>query len=81
VLAWAGEGSIAIYLLAEYEQGLVRQLLVWAHVTEPYAQLILPTLAAVVIPAWVYQHRVKLRLEWLFVAPFGKLRERRRAAV
>lgn len=80
VLAWAGEGSIAIYLMGEYGQGLMRQLLVSAHVTEPYVQLIVPTLVAIVIPAWIYQHRVKLRLQWLFVAPLGAAPERQRAA-
>ncbi len=80
LLAWAGEASIAIYLMGEYGQALMRQMLVWVHVTEPYVQLIVPTLIAVVVPAWVYQHRVRLRLEWLFVAPFGKLRPAARAA-
>ena len=76
ILAWAGEASLAIYLAGEYGQGLVRQLLVLAHIVEPYAQLILPTIAAIVIPAWVYQHRVRLHLEWLFIAPFFKPRPR-----
>lgn len=72
VFAWAGEASLAIYLAGQYGQGLVRQLMQWAHITAPYPQLILPTLAAIVIPAWVYQHRVRLHLEWLFIAPFFK---------
>ncbi len=76
VFAWVGEASIAIYMAGEYAQGLVRQLLVWAHVIAPYPQLFLPTIAAIAIPSWVYQHRVRLRLDWLFVAPFGKLRRR-----
>ena len=76
VFAWAGEASLAIYLAGEYGQGLVRQLMEWAHVTAPYPQLILPTIAAIVIPAWVYQHRVRLHLEWLWVAPFWKVQPR-----
>jgi fucose 4-O-acetylase-like acetyltransferase len=76
VFAWAGEASLAIYLAGEYGQGLVRQLLLWAHIIEPYTQLILPTIAAIVIPAWIYQHRVRLHLEWLFIAPFWKPRPR-----
>ncbi len=72
VFTWTGEASLAIYLAGEYGQGLVRQLMEWAHVTAPYPQLILPTIAAIAIPAWVYQHRVKLHLEWLFIAPFFK---------
>jgi fucose 4-O-acetylase-like acetyltransferase len=76
VFAWMGEASLAIYLAGEYGQGLVRQLLQGAHITEPYTQLTLPTIAAIAIPAWVYQHRVKLHLEWLFIAPFWKPRPR-----
>ena len=76
VFAWAGEASLAIYLAGEYGQGLVRQLLVWIHITGPYLQLILPTIAAIAIPAWVYQYRVRLHLEWLFIAPFFKPRPR-----
>ena len=76
VFAWAGEASLAIYLAGEYGQGLMRQLMVWAHMTKPYPQLILPTIAAIVIPAWVYQYRVRLHLEWLWVAPFWKPRPR-----
>lgn len=76
VFAWAGEASLAIYLAGEYGQGLVRQVLEWAHITTPYPQLILPTLAAILIPAWVYQHRVRLHLEWLFIAPFFKPKPR-----
>lgn len=77
VFAWAGEASLAIYLAGEYGQGLVRLLMVKAHITGPYPQLIVPTIAAIVIPAWVYQHRVRLHLEWLFVAPFWKARPQR----
>jgi len=76
VFAWVGEASIAIYMAGEYAQGLVRQLMVWAHVITPYAQLILPTLAAILVPTWLYQHRVRLRLGWLFVAPFWEVRPR-----
>jgi fucose 4-O-acetylase-like acetyltransferase len=76
VFAWAGEASLAIYLAGEYGQGLVRQLMEWAHITGPYPQLILPTIAAIAIPAWIYQRRVRLRLEWLFIAPFFKPKPR-----
>ena len=76
VFAWAGEASLAIYLAGEYGQGFVRQVFEWAHITSPYTQLILPTIAAIAIPAWVYQRRVRLHLEWLFIAPFWKPRPR-----
>ncbi len=81
VFAWVGEASLAIYMAGEYAQGLVRQLLEWAHVITPYPQLILPTLAAILIPTWLYQHRVRLRLGWLFVAPFWQVRPRNVAPV
>jgi fucose 4-O-acetylase-like acetyltransferase len=76
VFAWAGEASLAIYLAGEYGQGVVRQVMQWAHITAPYPQLILPTIAAIAIPAWAYQHRVCLHLEWLFIAPFFKPKPR-----
>jgi fucose 4-O-acetylase-like acetyltransferase len=76
VFAWAGEASLAIYLAGEYGQGVVRQVMEWAHITAPYPQLILPTIVAIVIPAWAYQHRVSLHLEWLFIAPFFKPKPR-----
>ncbi|HEX5284684.1 MAG TPA: acyltransferase [Bryocella sp.] len=76
VFAWIGEASLAIYMAGEYAQGLVRQLMVWAHVITPYPQLILPTLAAILVPSWMYAHRVRLRLGWLFVAPFWEPRPR-----
>jgi hypothetical protein len=76
VFAWVGEASLAIYMVGEYAQGLVRQLMVWAHVIAPYPQLILPTLAAIAIPSWMYAHRVRLHLGWLFVAPFWEVRPR-----
>lgn len=76
IFAWAGEASLAIYVAGEYGQGAVRQVMEWAHITSPYPQLILPTMAAIAIPAWVYQHRVKLHVEWLFIAPFLEPRKR-----
>lgn len=76
VFAWTGEASLAIYLAGEYGQGVVRQVMQWAHITAPYPQLILPTIAAIAIPAWAYQHRVRLHLEWLFIAPFFKPKPR-----
>jgi hypothetical protein len=45
-------------------------------VIAPYPQLILPTLAAIAIPSWMYAHRVRLHLGWLFVAPFWEVRPR-----
>jgi peptidoglycan/LPS O-acetylase OafA/YrhL len=71
MLAWVGEASLAVYLVGLYGQGAGRQALEWMHVTEPYVQLIFPTLLAIAIPALLYQNRRRLHIGWLFVAPFG----------
>jgi fucose 4-O-acetylase-like acetyltransferase len=73
-LAWVGEASLAVYLVGAYGQGALRQALEWMHVTEPYTQLILPTLLAIAMPAWLYQNRERLHIGWLFVAPFWQQR-------
>lgn len=71
VLAWVGEASLAVYLVGGYGQGGGRQALEWLHITEPYVQLIVPTLLAIAIPAILYQNRERWHIGWLFVAPFG----------
>ncbi len=76
ILAWIGEASLAVYLVGEYGQGAARQLLVWAHIFAPYPQLIIPTLPAILVPAWLYQKRIRLHIGWLFVAPFGQQQPR-----
>ena len=69
-LARFGEASIAIFLLAAYPQGATRELLLrLGHITNPYAQLLLPTAFAVTLPALLYRHRDRLHLAWLFVFP------------
>ena len=71
-MAWVGEASFGVYLMSQYGQGLGRELLLRGlHVTEPYLQLIIPTVVAIAIPAWLYQHRVRLKMGWLFTWPFG----------
>lgn len=70
-MAWVGEASFGVYLMSAYGQGLGREILLRAlHTTEPYLQLIFPSLLAIFIPAWIYQHRMRLRLGWLFLWPF-----------
>ena len=70
-LAWAGEASFGIYLLSSYGQGLGREaLLRGLHTTEPLLQLVVPSLVAILLPAWIYQHRVRLRVAWMFLWPF-----------
>ncbi len=72
LLAWVGEASLGVFLISQYPQGGTREVLL--HLTNgvphPYLQLFIPTLLAIVIPAWIYQQRVRLHLQWLFVWPF-----------
>lgn len=71
LLAWAGSGSIGIFLLSAYFQVIGRETLERLfHTTAPYPQLILPSLLALLVPAWIYQNRVRLHIGWMFVWPF-----------
>ncbi len=70
-MAWVGEASFGVYLMSPYGQGFGRELLVKAlHSTEPYLQLVIPSLFAIFVPALIYQYRVRLKLDWLFLWPF-----------
>lgn len=72
LLAWAGSGSIGIFLLSAYFQVIGRETLVRVfHTTAPYPQLILPSLLALLVPAWIYQNRVRLHIGWMFVWPYN----------
>ena len=71
ITAGVGVASLAVFLLAPFPQGAVRSILGLAHVTQPVAQLVLPTLVAVALPAWIYRRRERLHLGWLFVWPGG----------
>ncbi len=72
LLAWAGSGSIGIFLLSAYFQGLGREALVrFFHTTAPYPQLIFPSLLALLVPAWIYQNRARLHMGWMFVWPYN----------
>jgi fucose 4-O-acetylase-like acetyltransferase len=72
LLAWAGSGSIGIFLLSAYFQAIGRETLVRVfHTTAPYPQLILPSLLALLVPAWIYQNRVRLHMGWMFVWPYN----------
>jgi hypothetical protein len=72
LLAWAGSGSIGIFLLSAYFQVIGREALVRVfHTTAPYPQLILPSLLAILVPAWIYQNRVRLHMGWMFVWPYN----------
>ncbi len=72
LLAWAGSGSIGIFLLSAYFQGIGRETLVRVfHTTAAYPQLIFPSLLALLVPAWIYQNRARLHIGWMFVWPYG----------
>ena len=68
-MAWVGEASFGVYLMSPYGQGAGRALLLRVHTTEPYLQLLVPSVIAILIPAWIYQHRVRLKVAWLFTWP------------
>lgn len=75
--AWAGEASFGIFLLSEFPQGGGRELLrLVFHTKAPWPQLLIPSLLAVAIPGWLYQNRVRLKVGWLLVWPFGEAARR-----
>ncbi|MEO7027991.1 MAG: acyltransferase [Acidobacteriaceae bacterium] len=70
-LAWTGAASFGIFLMSSFPQGAGREFVLRAlRTTAPWPQLIFPTLLAVLIPAWFYHRRVRLRISWLFIWPF-----------
>jgi hypothetical protein len=71
MLAWIGAASFGIFLMSSFPQGAGREILErFFHTTAPWPQLIFPTLLAVMVPAWLYHHRVRLHIEWMFAWPF-----------
>lgn len=70
--ARAGIASLGIFLLSPYAQGAGRALLLLAHVRQPVVQLVVPTLLAILLPAWIYLRRSPWRIAWLFEWPSRK---------
>ena len=68
-LAWCGEASLGIFLLAPYAQVATRTLLLQVHLTSKTVQLVVPSLAAVLFGAWIYHHQERLHAEDLFAFP------------
>jgi hypothetical protein len=69
-MAWTGFASLSIFLLAPYFQWFGRWVtLRGLHTTAAIPQLVIPTAAAVLLPAWIYHHRKRLRLDWIFTSP------------
>lgn len=70
-LAWTGAASFGIFLLSAFPQGAGREFMARVlHITAPWPQLIIPTMLAVAIPAWLYHRRKPLHMEWMFIWPF-----------
>jgi fucose 4-O-acetylase-like acetyltransferase len=69
-LAWLGRASLAIFLLSAFAQGATRAVLLSIfHTRELWLQLLLPTAFATLLPAIVWYHQKRWRLEWLFYSP------------
>jgi len=68
--AWIGVASLGVFLLSAFGQGLGRALLFAAHVRQPVAHLLVSSLLATLPAAWIYQHRVRLHVGWMFIAPW-----------
>jgi fucose 4-O-acetylase-like acetyltransferase len=70
-LSWIGAASFGIFLMSSFPQGAGREILTRVfHTNAPWPQLIFPTLLAVLAPAWLYHHRVRLHIQWMFIWPF-----------
>ncbi len=70
VLRSYGEGSLAVFLLSPFLQGVGRELVVRVlHTTRPLPYLGFTTLIATTIPLLVWKARYRLRLAWLFRWP------------
>jgi fucose 4-O-acetylase-like acetyltransferase len=72
--AWAGAASMGVFLVSPYFQGATRVALQRMHLTEPWTQLLVTTVVATALAGLTYQYRVRLRIGWTFVWPFGRLR-------
>lgn len=68
-MASLGVASLGIFLLSPFGQGTGRLLLHLAHVQNPAVNLGVATLVATLPTAWIYHHRERLRIGWMFVWP------------
>jgi fucose 4-O-acetylase-like acetyltransferase len=69
--SWIGAASFGIFLMSSFPQGAGRELVTRVlHTNAPLPQLIFPTLLALLAPAWLYHHRVRLHIQWMFTWPF-----------
>ncbi|MBW4038011.1 MAG: acyltransferase family protein [Acidobacteria bacterium] len=72
VWAWIGEASLSIFLMAQFAQGAMRSLLLRIfHTHEFWLQLIVPTLAALLLPAVLWHQQRRWHIGWLFRWPLS----------
>ncbi|HEY6413867.1 MAG TPA: acyltransferase [Edaphobacter sp.] len=73
LFAWLGQASLGIFLIAAFVQGAAREFLFRVlHIQEFWLQLLVPTVASTVIPAFIWYQQDRLRLGWLFSWPVRK---------
>ncbi|MDR3734446.1 MAG: acyltransferase [Acidobacteriaceae bacterium] len=69
---WAGQASLAVFLLSPYCQGVVREPLArFLHVQSFWPQLVLPTLSAFLIPVVIWHQQKPWKITWFFRWPSG----------
>lgn len=69
-IAWVGRASLAVFLLSAFAQGATREILLRVFRTrEFWLQLLLPTLFATLLPAFVWYQQDRWRIGWLFRWP------------
>jgi len=69
---WSGQASLAVFLLSPYTQDAVRiPLFRFLHVQSFWPQLILPTLSAFLIPAFIWHRQKEWKVAWFFRWPFS----------
>lgn len=68
-VAQVGLASLWVFLLAPFPQGFARAILVAAHCTHPWVQLLVPSAFAILLPTWLFQQRRRYYLNYLFTFP------------
>lgn len=70
LFCWLGQGSLGVFLMGAFVQGAAREFLFRVlHTREFWLQLLVPTVASTIIPAFVWYQQDRLRLGWLFRWP------------
>ncbi|HEY0306966.1 MAG TPA: acyltransferase [Acidobacteriaceae bacterium] len=70
LLIWTGQASLGIFLFSAYLQVGVRETLARVlHTHAFWPQIVLPTLAAILIPAIIWHRQKQWKVAWLFRWP------------